>query len=450
MRHFFKRSGIIFVAIVCGILFLELSLRVTGWTLREAQRRHNARSLTRSVDVRILCLGESTTARVGAGQMWPELLENRLNLQSKGLTYGVINAGIVGARTDQLVQSVPALLQQYKPDMIISMMGINDREGVMPYDNNIPSREWWWRTLRVVKLIDLIGRHSRQIFFLKPDRAIAERADPVSMLLKQGRFYKETLDHENAHDSFLKVLELDPQNEDAYIELGYCALFSGHGGAEALAYWEKGLAFSKYPYKLYVLIGNMYRELDRSEDAFRMFSSAIALDENNPRAYVSMGWLLRDRGDYDEAQRMFFKAFSLARADIGIAHSLALVLQEKGDREGATEYNRQVLSLSEEQPFYEITRYNYKALISLLKEEKIPLIAVQYPMREVAVLEKMVDDSSVFFVDLRATFIDALSKGPYRDYFGDSFAGDFGHCTEKGNALIAQTVAQRVLEIRAK
>jgi hypothetical protein len=52
----------------------------------------------------------------------------------------------------------------------------------------------------------------------------------------------------------------------------------------------------------------------------------------------------------------------------------------------------------------------------------------------------------VIFVDNERVFKEALKKGEYRDYFSDTFAGDFGHCTEKGNRLLAENIANVILK----
>ena len=43
-------------------------------------------------------------------------------------------------------------------------------------------------------------------------------------------------------------------------------------------------------------------------------------------------------------------------------------------------------------------------------------------------------------------FKEALEKGDFKDYFKDMFGGDFGHCTEKGNRLLAESIAEAILK----
>jgi hypothetical protein len=70
---------------------------------------------------------------------------------------------------------------------------------------------------------------------------------------------------------------------------------------------------------------------------------------------------------------------------------------------------------------------------------------VQYPVRSVEPLKKMVGEDAAF-VDNEKVFKDALKKANYDEYFSDLFGGDFGHCTPKGNRLLAQQVASVILK----
>ena len=49
-------------------------------------------------------------------------------------------------------------------------------------------------------------------------------------------------------------------------------------------------------------------------------------------------------------------------------------------------------------------------------------------------------------MDNKEVFKEALKNGSYEDYFEDRFAGDFGHCTGKGNYILAENVAKSILK----
>ncbi len=72
---------------------------------------------------------------------------------------------------------------------------------------------------------------------------------------------------------------------------------------------------------------------------------------------------------------------------------------------------------------------------------------MQYPILDINELKKMFEgNNNIIFVSNEENFKKALETGKYDDYFIDSFAGDFGHCTPKGNKLIAENVADAILK----
>jgi len=72
---------------------------------------------------------------------------------------------------------------------------------------------------------------------------------------------------------------------------------------------------------------------------------------------------------------------------------------------------------------------------------------MQYPMRSVEPLKKMFKDrSDIIFVDNENVFKKAVKEKGTKQIFVDMFGGEFGHCTLKGNKLIAENVANVILK----
>jgi len=95
---------------------------------------------------------------------------------------------------------------------------------------------------------------------------------------------------------------------------------------------------------------------------------------------------------------------------------------------------------------YGFLRHNYRKMKSILDSRGIKLCCMQYPRRNITNLTLMFDaPEDVIFVDNEWVFKEALKKGRFEDYFIDSFAGDFGHCTPRGNRLIAENIANVIL-----
>ncbi len=55
------------------------------------------------------------------------------------------------------------------------------------------------------------------------------------------------------------------------------------------------------------------------------------------------------------------------------------------------------------------------------------------------------DNDDIVFVDNEKIFKKAVRIDGYNKYFEDVFAGDFGHCTRRGNRLLAENIADIIL-----
>jgi len=127
-------------------------------------------------------------------------------------------------------------------------------------------------------------------------------------------------------------------------------------------------------------------------------------------------------------------------------NGLAYAYSKLGNKERAKEFFNKANRIRMEK-YNPITRDNYRRLADILKERNIQLVAVQYPIRSVKPLKRLLDGKDgIVFVDNKKIFKDALKNGRYQDYFIDSFAGDSGHCSTRGNRLLAENIADTIIE----
>ena len=93
----------------------------------------------------------------------------------------------------------------------------------------------------------------------------------------------------------------------------------------------------------------------------------------------------------------------------------------------------------------------YLKLHHILKGRNIVGVYVQYPLRNLEPLKRMLssaeDFENMIFVDNQQSFKEALDPMRYNEFFTDRGDGDLGHCTAKGNHLIASNIARAVLGI---
>jgi hypothetical protein len=94
---------------------------------------------------------------------------------------------------------------------------------------------------------------------------------------------------------------------------------------------------------------------------------------------------------------------------------------------------------------------NYRKVNRLILKNGAIHVAMQYPMREIEVLKKVVNNTDrTYFIDNESSFNNSISKHGYDYLFIDRFGGDFGHCSPSGNKLIAENVKALIDDIQIK
>ena len=153
-----KITLILFGLCLC-IILLEAGLRIGGFLILSLQEHRNKSSLKQKGTYRILCLGESTTA-FRRKDSYPNQLEKILNQRNTGIRFSVINKGMAGIDTVFIVSQLEDNLDKYNPQMVTTMMGINDGSDVMPYED-IPNKKisLFFKSFRTYKLAKLLHLH---------------------------------------------------------------------------------------------------------------------------------------------------------------------------------------------------------------------------------------------------------------------------------------------------
>ena len=110
-----------------ALVVLEVGLRAASVVLARSRAPVRLATEASTGTIRILCLGESTTFGVGPPETsYPAQLERILNERADGHRYVVVNAGVPATTTDRIVAALETNLDRYRPDVVVTMMGIND------------------------------------------------------------------------------------------------------------------------------------------------------------------------------------------------------------------------------------------------------------------------------------------------------------------------------------
>lgn len=529
-----QRIIVILLGIVFSILTLELGLRLGSLLLISFQEYSNRISFYKKGTYRIMCLGESTTLR-----QYPPFLEDILNQCNIGIKFSVIDKGVIETNTAAILLSLEENLNKYKPDMVVTMMGENDKD--IMYYKDIPEVATklfqYCRTYRCMRLIythilnrlkgrgiyGLINRAgSRRRAELKKIETITEdnlfsseeslkktielnlRNDGAYVEL--GKLYLHQAKLSEAEELFKKAIELNPKNDRAYSELGW--LYRHEGKIlEAEESLKKAIELNPKSYSALSRLGDILRCEAKFSQAEESLKKAIELNPKGSFAYIALGWLYRCQGEeslkktieshtdkrayglgyhcqendkFSQAEELFKKAIELSPGNVWGCDGLVGLYWKRGELSKAEEVLREFLAINpnndwahknleslygemnrielaqeykkrrDELRFNEystMTINNYRELKEILDRRAIRLVCVEYPVCSVEPLKKIFEgERGVVFVDNERVFKEALKRGSYTEYFRDLFGGDFGHCTPKGNRLLAENIANVILK----
>jgi tetratricopeptide (TPR) repeat protein len=159
-----------------------------------------------------------------------------------------------------------------------------------------------------------------------------------------------------------------------------------------------------------------------------------------------LAWLYREQGKYAQAEELFRKAIEVNPENYLIYRGLAVLYEEKGEYKIAEEYYKKAGRTGYESSILENRQY-YLKFKDILDKRGVKLICAQSPMRRVELLKELFKgQKDIIFVDNEKIFKAAVKKTSYAEYFYDAVGGDYGHCTLKGNRLLAENIANTIIK----
>jgi len=492
---------------ICLILFgiciffilIEVGFRIVGFILALPQQIGNQESGDNTY--RILCLGDSTTQSLGQSS-WPSQLETILNNRSPNIQFKVFNEGRGGAPAILILTRLENYLTKYQPDMVITMMGVHYGDSMFEYFPSLGTKaSLFFQDLKIVKLYKwIIAVWEKQVKLTRNTVTETNKSEQNSkkeqyrIVNKPANFdlveqYRSEGKFSEAITLLETELETDPHNDLIFAELGINYYELGNQTI-AIQMWETALDLNPDNYEANVFLAEFNKNIGRYDESEKFFLQAINSDELHDAAYLGLGVLYRDMGRFGESETFvkksieigpenwkkydelaslywgqeqteqsvdtFIKAYKLNPTHDGLLIKIGDVLLQSGvsHQEIHDFYIEQGLPLKvlENIDSYEATKRNYLQLHQVLTKRSIEHIAMQYPTLSLDQLKEMLASKDVIFIGNDQNFKEALGTGNYNDYFSDSFGtstwlgGKWGHCTAKGNTLIAENLANVILE----
>lgn len=232
----------------------------------------------------------------------------------------------------------------------------------------------------------------------------AELASTYDFTLRAADTLAKSGEFTTALSYYIKAIELDPANPEAYIKRGilyhqqdlYDKAIADYSQAiklrfdYAVAYFNRGISYLQK------------RDIIR---AMTDFDRAIALDSNDPNAYFERGSARYKAGDLDFAITDYTEAIKLRNDYSEAFFNRGLVYLEKGDKKNAAADFKAILSLKADPQMIEAVQARLKQLESRLtpkSQHVVPKVYMHYNNQEdipvLKVIEKMIAASKQFAV----------------------------------------------------
>ena len=499
---------LIFFGFFLSFVLIETVLRTAGFVFGLYYEKKHYPTDTIG-QTRILCLGESTTAGLYHRDCFPEILQQVLYKRNR--KYRVINKGRGGTNTAVISSELEEMMKLYNPHYVVLMMGINDNARTIVYDQKLADEIiLFFQDFKVYKLVTLLWDriffiHQQNGLETKKNENIGDglrrqnAVDGIDLTpeLIKPDYYSKAFDYfmreeyQKAEDLLSKGLadinddkEVPPDTIksgkllfETFLKMGkfkeaenlcklaaahnatisdwtYCYLLIGQKKYEDLEQFllkkqKDGHADDLlYQYNQYLHIKIREKDYALSEKLaeialktkipliplhIREFKKINAAQEQYKNFLLSLGSFINNNPEFKDVYTDLQIFFNNAIAADNFTAAKSNPVEQKNH------YSAYYL---------EATRKNYQRICSELLKKDIRVICMQYPLRSIKPLKDLLEPiDGLIFVSNEDNFKSALHRNSYWDYFIDDFANDFGHCTHEGDRIIAENLAQTILEL---
>ncbi|MCP4913615.1 MAG: hypothetical protein GY909_10890 [Oligoflexia bacterium] len=399
---------------------------------------------------RVLCIGESTTE---GG--YPKILQKLLDEKNPN-EYQVIDSGYQAVSTDFFVKNIKQIYERTKPQKAILMMGINDQFLISKNDNssseigNKTSKNFfdYFYIIRLTKYaLGFLNQNSADERFLRLINA--------KRIEEAISFFIRNHDEMNNKEVILKGIELITDNldleeeEELVLEVfeDIIQRFPDERNYRVERLWFYSDIDNKDQVKEEI------SELEELGGAFQYLGTFAFQALNDPglsKEYFENA--LKNEEEFDlESKAVFFILFENDKSKEREINEVISSLSTE-DRKVMTPFLKKLtyrakkeLNLSEEYEYFDKNQFskktlkNIKSVANFLKSRGVKVYVAQYPLRSVKIFENN-DFKNFKIISNQQVFSDVLEKHPYEEVFSDSFGGDFGHMTFKGQEILAKNI----------
>jgi len=416
IKNIIKKISSIILGVLISFIILEIGLQIAGLTLITIKNSQN-KQIKDSNTITILCLGESTTDR-----QWPPILQKILNKKYKDKKFNVIDEGNAGKNSEYLYyEIIQKKLLQYNPDIVISMIGVNDRLSDKPY---IVNGKNWYSKFKIYKLLILLNDHlCATEKYTNLNSATLNINIPTAIINKIIYYSGHQYELHNVLIEMKKITTKYPKIH--YYESMVPALVNPYFYEVILK--KENYIFNIQDFINYYKLNTEYLELSHIYVLFAQNFFKVN----------------------DKLNAVLCAKTALQYSDIDCLNAVKDIIEL--DRNDKIQPSTIKVNKNSSEKYYNITNVIYTEMVQTVIDNNVQFIAMQYPTLPINDLKNTLKNSKYYdeliFVSNEENFKEALKNHKKEEIFTDMFAGSFGHCTDFGNTLIAENAAKAIEEI---
>lgn len=210
------------------------------------------------------------------------------------------------------------------------------------HENYLSSQKGAFLAGRLFLLLDEPGKariHLEEV--VKADPNNIEAYADLASANAQLRYY------ESAVAAYKKIIQLDPEREDAHYGLGLAYIKMPSRQHEAISPLKKAIELNPRNIEAYYQLGSAYEELREYEKAVEMYKGYLSLNpESTWAGNLRLGICAKEIGQYEEAIKAFQEALKEKPDDLNINYKLGETYQIAEQYDNAAKAYRKLAEIS--------------------------------------------------------------------------------------------------------
>ncbi|MBI4846934.1 MAG: hypothetical protein HY810_10770 [Candidatus Omnitrophica bacterium] len=467
---------LIFFGGFLAVLLLEILLQFSSfWAVKLLLRDEIIESLPdRENHLVVFCFGDSFTYGIGAGsqESYPAQLEQILSGYYINKKIKVINFGVPGSNSSQLVIRLKKAFVKLKPDAVIIICGANDNWNFSDVPVNKEFCGIFFKSLcgklRINKFWAILCKDKSGYFtkWNSPEKefyldGVITAEKDINKLILYGNLFREHKYFSQAQKCYEKALRFNPSNETALIELSRCfklnkeyvkaytvlieAMRDNPGNEQLLTELKDILIRQNDPETAVEIFSSLFERFPENRIIVKELANAYKLCAGN---FLIIGRFNQAKFFYSRAAKIDLNNNSIGNM-IAVVDSLENLCKNnfyEGNCKKAQLLKRYLWSgvMGDVSAQHKILLTNLTKTARICSKKKVPVLFSGYPAFTPEAMRDVAACFNIPLVKHEDIFMAKIEQGSALKYF---VSKSDPHCTKEGYRILAENLAAELLKI---